>query len=120
MAYFTEIMAYFTEIMAANIAVMTATEVALLAIAVAIFAATIAVAIVAPLPLTPPPPPAPWDEDDELIEAAVLSVAELSATDSHYGLDLRRLRRRLAGMDPSDGEGRRCPRCGLHEDDRDY
>ena len=60
--------------------------------------------------LPPVPPPV---EASPVLEPVNVGLAEISALDSYYATDLRRLRRRILGLDPNDGTARRCSRCGL-------
>ena len=63
-----------------------------------------------PAPNLPPVEPV---EASPVLEPVNVGLAELSALDSYYAADLRRLRRRILGLDPNDGTARRCSRCGL-------
>ena len=63
-----------------------------------------------PAPNLPPVEPV---EASPTLEPVNVGLAEISALDSYYATDLRRLRRRILGLGPNDGTARRCSRCGL-------
>jgi hypothetical protein len=63
-----------------------------------------------PAPNLPPVEPV---EAPPALERVGVGLAEISALDSYYATDLRRLRRRILGLDVTDGTARRCSRCGL-------